>query len=516
MHLTKNFIIISIILILFNITSFSDEIKYDKFDNENPYIRVCLLPKDTAEEETYINFKGVHIIRNGFNYNNIVKKIDKPKEYRIKFETKMFEISKSIDDNNLNDKICYIDNDDVYIINENYNEKIFLNSYNNFISGFYFYDRYTNKLEFIISKNVCVDSLYLFSHFNNDYRGGIILDELSNNIIPINLILIEKYLYSVVGGEMPNSFEIEALKSQAVAARTYSIKQKKENSSFDVYNSVLSQTYKGIKSESPKINNAVDDTKNLIMKYNDKVIDALYSSTNGGYQASAKEVYGYNHEYLISKYDEYSLNNKYTNWELNITFNEIEKIFNKYSYNINRIYKIEVLQKSDSNRIMKMKIYGNRELEITGSEFRRILGNDIKSTMFDIFEYGDNEKFYDLKNSSFKSDDFYVINNNGIVNILEKDIYIINENEKIIKSDRNIPAIFENEILSKKENNSFEFNTKTVPYCVNTNKISIRGNGYGHGVGMSQYGANEMSKSGKNFIDILKYYYNNIVIDKIK
>ena len=132
------------------------------------------------------------------------------------------------------------------------------------------------------------------------YRGIIELGSLNNNMYVVNELPFEKYLYSVVAIEMYPSWPLEALKSQAVAARTYALYSGNGFTVAHVVDTTTSQAYYGANSESANTTKAVDDTKGEVITYNGKLIETLYSANAGGITADAKELWNNEVAYLKS------------------------------------------------------------------------------------------------------------------------------------------------------------------------------------------------------------------------
>ncbi|WP_410514352.1 SpoIID/LytB domain-containing protein [Paenibacillus sp. BR2-3] len=124
------------------------------------------------------------------------------------------------------------------------------------------------------------------------YRGDLELSGLNGSLAVINEVPLEKYLYSVVGGEVSSGWAAEALKAQAVAARSYA---RSQGNRFDVANVVdttLSQVYNGIGAEAPVITKAVDATAGEVLMSGGKIVEAVFSSNSGGFTADPSEVWG--------------------------------------------------------------------------------------------------------------------------------------------------------------------------------------------------------------------------------
>ncbi|WP_048746658.1 SpoIID/LytB domain-containing protein [Paenibacillus sp. P22] len=138
----------------------------------------------------------------------------------------------------------------------------------------------------------------LAERYARTYRGQFELSSYNNALAVINELPFEQYLYSVVGGEMPGSWPIEALKAQAVAARSYAVYQGTGFGIAQVVDTTLSQAYNGVASEKATTIKAVDDTKGQVMLSGGKPVEAVFSSSAGGYTADPSEVWGSKVPYL--------------------------------------------------------------------------------------------------------------------------------------------------------------------------------------------------------------------------
>jgi len=257
----------------------------------------------------------------------------------------------------------------------------------------------------------------------------------NNEVTNINL---EEYIIGVVAAEMPALFEIEALKAQAVAARTYAYYKINHNDkNYDLLNDINDQSYiteKEMKEKwqsnyqeyYKKIEMAVSDTKNEIITYNDQEILAYYFSMSNGYTEDSSLVFGEKPylESVESLWEDNSINN----FEVTTTF-EKKEFCDLLNIECNEI-KINNIKRSNSNRVSNININGK---DFSGVTVRKLL--------------------------NLRSTDFYI----------------------------------------KRENNN----------------VIITTYGYGHGVGMSQYGANGMAKEGYSYDQILKHYYKDTKIKKI-
>lgn len=254
----------------------------------------------------------------------------------------------------------------------------------------------------------------------------VTLYRINGNVLKIEL---EEYLIGVIGAEMPASFNIEALKAQAVVARTYTLRMlnsgKKIIDSSSIQNYKSNSELKALWGSSyntyyKKIKNAVESTKGMYLTYNDEIIDAVYHSTSNGKTEDAVNVWGRSIPYLKSVDSIYDNLNKTYETVVFMSYDEVSiKLNNVVSSETN----FNILKINDSGRVSEIEINGTI---YSGVNFRNLLG---------------------LRSADFK----------------------------IIKTD---------------------------------NGVNITTEGYGHGVGMSQYGANGMANNGYNFKNILFHYYN--------
>lgn len=285
-----------------------------------------------------------------------------------------------------------------------------------------------------------------------DYKNYQIIKLLHSATGQIEELKLDEYLYGVVSAEMPANFELEALKAQAVVARTYTIYKivndgSKHEGANICDNSGCCQAW--ITKENRfarweealresnwnKIVEAVNSTQGKIITYGGLPINAFFHSNSGGTTETTANVWGgTGYPYLQSV--ETSGEDTYSQYSSEVTLTKqtfIDKIKEKHSnfeIDFNTGDCIKILEYTEGNRVKKIKI-GN--LELSGVEVRTILG--LKSANFIITIEGENVKF--------------------------------------------------------------------------------RVTGYGHGVGMSQTGADSMAKSGSNYEEIIKHFYTGVEINNM-
>ncbi|WP_229522241.1 SpoIID/LytB domain-containing protein [Paenibacillus monticola] len=132
------------------------------------------------------------------------------------------------------------------------------------------------------------------------YRGNLELSGLNGSLAVINVVPLEQYLYAVVGGEVSSGWPEEALKAQAVAARSYALSQGNKFDVANVVDTTLSQVYNGIGAEAPVITRAVDATAGEVLMSGGKIVEAVFSSNSGGVTADPTEVWNNGGDVFVS------------------------------------------------------------------------------------------------------------------------------------------------------------------------------------------------------------------------
>lgn len=146
------------------------------------------------------------------------------------------------------------------------------------------------------------------------YRGKLEIAVQGVFLRVVNFLPLESYLQGVVAGEMPHTWPLEALKAQAVAARSYALANLVKGKPFDLYSDVRSQVYQGVASETPRTSGAVSATAGQVVLYAGRIASTLYFSSSGGRTASAVDVFGVPAPYLVSRPDPWDKASPYHRW----------------------------------------------------------------------------------------------------------------------------------------------------------------------------------------------------------
>lgn len=230
-----------------------------------------------------------------------------------------------------------------------------------------------------------VPLIFAGSHW---YRGTIeIFPSLKNakTLTVVNSLPIEEYLYGVVPSEMPTSWPAEALKTQAVAARTYAMKNIGQYMAegYDLTATVMSQVYDGAEVENPNSNQAVDQTEGKVATYKSQLINACYSSGGGGITESGLDAWGNESPYLKSVKDFDFDSPKYA-WYKSITNEAVQSFVRKeYKVNIGKVTNISVLDNTTSGRAKTVRIKGlSGVVDVDAKKLRISL--KLNSTLFQV------------------------------------------------------------------------------------------------------------------------------------
>ncbi len=215
------------------------------------------------------------------------------------------------------------------------------------------------------------------------YPGKFLIYPSGDSFLVVNLVSESDYLPGVVAHEMSPEWPIEALKAQAVLARTYlyNVLSRPESRKYDIDSTTRHQVYGGlIESNSPAVA-AVRETAGQVVMYGGNLASVFYHSCEGGYTASAQEVWGREVPYLVARKSDYCSDAPPSRWQIEFTLAELEEKFG-----VGSLQQIHVLVRSASQRVVLLELRGSKgKTEISGSDFRNALGSTrIKSTLFDI------------------------------------------------------------------------------------------------------------------------------------
>ena len=224
----------------------------------------------------------------------------------------------------------------------------------------------------------------------SSFRGAVTLLKDKNNLLyAINSLGIESYLYGVLHHEVAAWWPMEALKAQAIAARSYALYQAEVNkkAEYDLKSSTSSQVYGGSTTERYRTKRAVNLTRNRVLFYQGSVLPAYFHATCAGMTAGAGELWNTNLAPLAGGVRcNYCRISPHYNWEARVPLVEIEAKLNQYNRPIGQVLKVEVITQTPSHRVGSLRLTGTRgEATVAAKDFRVWVGGErMRSTMFTV------------------------------------------------------------------------------------------------------------------------------------
>ena len=189
------------------------------------------------------------------------------------------------------------------------------------------------------------------------YRGGLLLRAVGGTVSAVNVVDLEDYLRGVVPAEMPASWPPEALKSQAVIARTYAAARINRASSYDLCASDSCQVYGGVDRELPASDAAVAATRAQVVSYAGAAARTYFSSDSGGYTASSLETWGQDLPYLIARPDPAS-GGPSSRWTLSLPLGRVSEVAARYGVNVGPLRRVSAARLSASGRVQSVLLQG--------------------------------------------------------------------------------------------------------------------------------------------------------------
>ncbi len=320
-----------------------------------------------------------------------------------------------------------------------------------------------------------------------NFRGDLLVTRNSDSdLTVINRLNLEEYLYGVVPREMSGEWPIEAQKAQAIAARNFTVKNLNNHAhyGFDLCATTHCQAYGGYDIEHPKSRMAVDQTRGVLLTYKDEVITAFYHSNSGGCTENSENVWSAALPYIQGVEDPYSIGCPNDKWTFTYTKKQIEDILSSKGISVGSLTNMAVTEYSKNGRVLKLKIDGTSgSTTLEKEKIRSIFGyNNIKSTWFELSGNVDHS-IYVLEGDPLSSKQLNL-----------KDKFVVNsEGVKPLASSQS-PYLFNG--------------TRCQSVSTSASKEYVfTGKGWGHGLGMSQWGAKKMAEDGFNYEQILTHYY---------
>ncbi|MCX7828313.1 MAG: SpoIID/LytB domain-containing protein [Thermanaerothrix sp.] len=360
------------------------------------------------------------------------------------------------------------------------------------------------------------------------YRGGLELipSRGGRGFNVVNLVELEDYLRGIMKAEANPGWPMEFLKAQAVVARTYALRNlgRHRSDGFDICSSLHCQVYRGRNGEDPRSDQAVFNTSGMVLMYGSSLAITPFHSDSGGVTAAASDVWGGRVPYLLSRPEPFQYRSPYSRWKTILSSDQIERALRSINRWVGNVVGIKVVARDRGGRITAMDINGSSgTVRLSGHAFRMALGTSVvRSTNFIVNGNGksdipsnpavnrpveDDEKKTDV---SYETDPLVEMVEDGLFSKDEIFDMIVNPSKRDMYKKMGEARVKSGTSNSRKtgaERNPVATSSASIrPSSGNTSWV-LEGQGWGHGVGMSQWGAKTMAEYGWNFEQILMYYF---------
>lgn len=332
---------------------------------------------------------------------------------------------------------------------------------------------------------------------SKQYRGFMqIVLQSGLNYQVNNFLTMDQYLMGVVPREMSWGHPIEALKAQAIAARSYAEYNRGKHSSlgFDFCPTVDCQAYGDYSWEGAATQEAVALTSGVIMTYGGKTVAAYFHSDGGGHTENVENVWSSPIPYLQGVPELYPSGSSYQDWQIVLSQTELQNLVTQQKGSVGTITSIEALSFTDAGRVMKLRVTGTKGWVDFDKEQARLRDNNYRLI------YRLNSRMYTVKPQIPE------------INVLAADGTVVSVNPHGLSAQS---ATGTSELKRVDSYSLLGANCVTRESSAQPQGFIFTGHGFGHGLGMSQYGASAMAKNGHTFEEILKHYYRGVTIEKV-
>lgn len=361
------------------------------------------------------------------------------------------------------------------------------------------------------------------------YRGGIVpFINSSGQMNIINYLSVDDYVRGVVHSEIGQSSHIEAIKAQAVAIRSYAVNNRNKHNSqgFDMCTTEHCQVYSGADSEYPSTNKAVDETLGELIYYNGKSVAAFYFANSGGHTENSEDAWTSKLGYLRGVKDEYSPD---SSWTVKLSREKLNSAFS--SKGLGTVESITINSVNDSGYVASITVKGSQKsLTYTKEAIRSSLGTTLKCRNFTFSTEGGSvsQGGSTIQGTAGSSQSgkktYYGLSSSG-KSVLGSEVSILSAGGRSTKSLSGLTVLSAggkavlsgvSDLIQGAEGSGDKKDetesVMTVTFSDDSDVLVINGKGNGHGVGMSQQGAQQMAKKGFTYKEILKYYYTGIEV----
>ncbi len=381
--------------------------------------------------------------------------------------------------------------------------------------------RYAGKNRISIGKHTLklpleITSKGLLNFKKVQYRGAIRAVDNGNSVNIVNVVNIEDYVRGVLKMETNPAWHLEALKAQAVISRTYALKNlgKYGKKGFDLTATPDCQVYRGVNAETSRTDRAVKETAGVVVAYGSQLALTPFHSDSGGATANVSEVWSSSIPYLCGVKEAIPYTSPYSSWNLTLSAQQVRAALSKLGINVGNVLNVGVGSRDAFGRPVTLLVQGSQGTrEIKTHQFRMAVGPSVlRSTFFTI--NGETRPVVQQPQRNNLGDA------NAPLSSEEEQTLITLTQQGAFSADEMIDMLMHPE---KKKTYLFKALKKAIPQK-NTSTVTNRpmqrkankssagvfvfsGKGWGHGVGLSQWGAKNLADQGWKYAKILQHYY---------
>ncbi|MCF4113647.1 MULTISPECIES: SpoIID/LytB domain-containing protein [Dethiosulfovibrio] len=351
------------------------------------------------------------------------------------------------------------------------------------------------------------------------YLGSFSLISIGGRLSVVNVLDIESYLRGVLKMEANPKWPMEALKVQAIISRTYALRSIGRHGAkgYDVCATPHCQAYRGINAHDPVTDRAVRETTGMVVKYGGTLAKTFFHSDSGGMTAASENVWGGSVPYLRPVKDPVPSNSPHSRWSISLSGSQLGKALARGGYSIGSVTDIKINSLDGSGRVLSMTLRGTKGSKtMSGHRFRMVVGSKVvKSTAFKIVSGAQSQAYDSIEsgNQSARSDEGLTLEEESLIMTLTKQGAFSSEELIAMLVD---PAK-KRELLDKRRGTVTRKVQKpsSFPnsgYSRSNGTFLLEGTGWGHGVGLSQWGARALALAGWDAKRIVEYYYPGTVV----
>lgn len=375
-----------------------------------------------------------------------------------------------------------------------------------------------------------------FQFLGNEYRGYIeFFPGKEGGLVALNVLALEDYLLGVVPSEVMPSWPEAALEAQAVAARTYAISRMSTNQTqtYDVYSTIADQAYTGISKEHERTSAAVEATAGQVLTYQGFPITAYFSADAGGYTKDGELPY-------LRAVPSFAPESPYNDWRVGLSLQDLSNLVTNTGGNIGTPRELQADYDPQSGHLLSLTITGSQgEHSLSGTALRKQIGYSImRSTRVEVHNSGGRLTVVKSETpapfqsplrprrgmpiiDSSGSETFTLFAYNkpsvasagGVQEIKLRHLYAYNGWD-LQRCNRELFAFAGLASLGQAAPTAVDApgpsGVALARGSIDSAGIVLVGSGYGHGLGLSQWGAKQLASEGKTYAEILHHFYSGV------